>query len=362
MPKRAPWRSTREGNESGDCPEPTPPTNVPSADEAEQRVRELLSALGVDPAGLRLDTYADDWFANVDVSDATDERGAVRSWHFGFGAEGVLQYASGTLAPTQAVGPYPLVDIDTAVARLTDNFYGGFGGGIAVAEPDVLAASEVGAESEPVEESTAPGTVVPEAPPATLAPAPEEPAGDDPMPVDPMPVESMPPMEPVVLTLVDVQPDLWWAWDADGTVWLLPAYRFIDSDGGWHTAPAVTDEFLIQSDPSEVIDPLPVEGDGGIGDGAEPTPAPESLPPAEPVESEGPAVEPGTDPEGALALLEDYVGLSVEEFTAEAKASGFSTRIVMQDGESLAVTMDYRLDRVNVVVDSGIVVRIESIG
>ena len=110
----------------------------------------------------------------------------------------------------------------------------------------------------------------------------------------------------------------------------------------------------MQADPSEVVDPLPVA-------------PPESLPPVEPVEvsagePDAVDIEPGTDPEVALVLLENYVGLPLEEFTAEAKASGFSTRIVMQDGESLAVTMDYRLDRVNVAVDSGIVVKIESIG
>ena len=43
-----------------------------------------------------------------------------------------------------------------------------------------------------------------------------EPAPVEPVPVEPMPVEPMPDGEPVVITLVDVQPDLWWAWDADG--------------------------------------------------------------------------------------------------------------------------------------------------
>ena len=33
--------------------------------------------------------------------------------------------------------------------------------------------------------------------------------------------------------LVDVQADVWWAWDVDGSVWLLPAYRFIGDDGHW---------------------------------------------------------------------------------------------------------------------------------
>ena len=52
-------------------------------------------------------------------------------------------------------------------------------------------------------------------------------------------------VEPVVVTLVDVEADLWSVMDADGTVWLLPGYRFIGNDGGWYTVPAVTDEYLI---------------------------------------------------------------------------------------------------------------------
>jgi hypothetical protein len=335
-----------EGNETSDCPAPTPPTGVPTAEEADQRVSELLTALGVDPANLNLETYADEWFASVDVSDRTDDRAATRSWYFGFGAEGVMQYASGTLAPTQPVGPYPLVDIDTAVARLTDGFYGGFGGGMGIAD-------------------SARAVIEPALEPAVVEPA-DDPVSDEPVLIDPMPVDPALPVESVVVTLVDVQPDLWWAWDADGTVWLLPAYRFIDSDGGWHVAPAVSDEFLIQADPTELVDPIPVEGDGGIGDGAEPVAPPESLPPVDAEDSAGEPdavdIEPGTDPEVAIQLLEEFVGLSIEEFTAEAKASGFETRVVMQDGEPLAVTMDFRTDRVNVAVEGPRVVAIESIG
>src|SRR5690606_4899730 len=115
-----------EGNEViEDCREPEPPVGVPTADEAEQRVRELLTAIGVDPATVEFDTYADEWSAGVTANATADARTPLHSWSFGFGAEGALQYAGGSLATPAPVGPYPLVDIATAFERLQDQSYGG---------------------------------------------------------------------------------------------------------------------------------------------------------------------------------------------------------------------------------------------
>ena len=328
-----------EGNESSDCPEPTPPTGVPTAAEAEQRARESLAALGVDTGSLTFENYADEWSANVTVDDRTADRPAIRTWNFGFGAEGVLQWAGGLLATPQPVGPYPLVDLDTAVDRLRNQ--GGFGAPMPLIDAPVAEADAATSEPAPAEG----GEVVTS---ETLVVS-------DPLPVDP---EFDP--EALTITLVDVEADLWWVWDADNTVWLVPAYRFIDADGGWHTVPAVTDEFLIQVEPSVVDGPIPVEPDGGTGETAEPSPPPESLPVApdeEPVD-----IRPTDDPETALAVLGELVGLSIEEFTAQAKALGYSTRVVEQDGESLAVTADFSETRVNVAVEGPRVVALQSIG
>ncbi len=330
-----------EGNESGDCPEPTPPAGVPSADAAEQRARESLAALGVEAAALTFETFADEWSANVTADDRTSDRPAIRFWNFGYGAEGVLQWAGGSLAMPQPVGPYPLVDLDTAVGRLRDQ--GGFGVPMPLLDgPAPVAENEAGAGGVAADEGDDVVTA------ETLV-------ADEPLPVDPQFDR-----EAITITLVEVQADLWWAWDADNTVWLVPAYRFIDADGGWHTVPAVTDEFLIQIEPSVVGGPIPIEPDGGIGDGAEPLPPPESLP--VPPDDEPVDIRPVDDPETALAVLGEYVGLSIEEFTAEAKTLGFETRIVEQDGESLAVTADFSETRVNVVVEGPRVTGLESIG
>ncbi len=335
-----------DGNEIGECPEPEPPAGVPSGDEAERRARELLSAIGVDPSSLAFETFADEWFASVTATDASDPRSGFRAWNIGFGAQGVMQYAGGSLATPEAVGPYPLVDLETAVARLSDGsgWYGGYGGpavdtAIAIDEPvavDIPEGDVAGGDGEVVGAESLPAESLPVE--------------------EPMPVEDP---EPVVVTLVDVQPDLWWAWDVDGSVWLLPAYRFIDSDGGSTTVPAVTDEFMIQVEPPVVID--------------EPLPAPEPMPvetlpavvpdtvvvdPAEPGEGEvgGPEspVVPGE--------LEASVGSSLADFTSAAEALGYSVRVVMQDGEPLAITLDLVGSRINVVVEGVDVVAIDGIG
>ena len=83
-----------------------------------------------------------------------------------------------------------------------------------------------------------------------------------------------------VATLVDVRADFWWAWDADGSVWLLPAYTFTDTEERTHTVPAVTDEYLVVQDvaptePSVVEPPAsvpPATGSNGTEPGVAPAP------------------------------------------------------------------------------------------
>ena len=233
------------------CPAPEPPAGVPTAAEAEERARQLLAELGVDLDAVQFDAYADEWFASVEVTQVLDGVRPPKVWGFGFGPEGVLQSANGRLASPEPVGPYPLLDLDAAFTRLQEQQAGGW------FARDMLAIDAVPAP-EATTVTVAPSTAAVPAP-ALAIPAPTMVAPA--VPPTSYPLEIAPPetMPAVVVTLVDVEADLWWVTDIDGSVWLLPAYRFIGDDGGWYTVPAVTDEYLIAVEPEPVAlpDPLP---------------------------------------------------------------------------------------------------------
>jgi hypothetical protein len=331
-----------------------PPVGVPTADDAEARTRELMTAVGLDPADFELETFADQWYASVNAIEQLDGQFGSRTFSTGFGAEGVLQYAGGVLAEPAPVGPYPLVDVATAIARLNDPtgfFMGGYGGGMAL---------DTGVASREVEVAAA-GVDIAEADVASAPPATEGSSaggGSDgsvgstdvaPPVSEPVPVEIPAPQE-ITVTLVDVQPDVWWVWDVDGTVWLLPAYRFIGDDGGEYTVPAVTDEFLVR---------VPV-------DTAPPATEPVPLPPETTPETAPPAITAPADTVADVTPLESSVGKTFAEFEADAEALGLTARVVEQDGVPLPVTMDFNPNRVNVAVtgegDTAIVTAIVNVG
>jgi hypothetical protein len=318
------------------CPEPVPPVNVPSADEAEQLVTDLLVELGQDPSAFELEAYADEYFASVTAWSALDGLRSPMAWGFGYGENGELQWMNGVLATPVAVGPYPLIGIDEALVRLDEQTIQ-FRGGVFLDDMATTGGAEVGVgQTTPVEASTgAPVEVPTEAPTDPAVPSETIPAPGD-KPVEIAPIETIPP-EQMLATLVDVKADLWWAFDDDGSVWLLPAYSFSTSDGGIFTVPAVTDEFLVIVEPPVVEPlpaPLPVPGD------------PSAEPPVSVVDADTSGVE----------------GLGVPEATAVLEARGLTLRVVREDGVDLAVTEDFSTSRVNVAVDAGIVTAVISVG
>ncbi len=177
------------------CEAPAPPEGVLTAEEATQRTRDLMVAVGLDPEAFTLEPYADEWFASVGAVEQLDGAFNGRRFDAGFGAGGVLQYASGQLAVPARVGPYPLVDVDTAVARLNDPS-GYYGGGMIALDTAVArdAVSEPAVEppvAVDMPEASVDPVVAESTPPAPSEPAPDAGSGVDPAapPVSDAPVE-----------------------------------------------------------------------------------------------------------------------------------------------------------------------------
>lgn len=307
-----------------DCVEPAPPVNVPDAATAEAKARDLFSALGVEASSYEFETVADEWGVYVTGYLLLD---GVRTWqsvNVGFGAEGAITWAGGVLADPQRGDDYPRIGVEAAVARLNDQssmwMY-------PMARGDVgLAASSGGAADA-----------------AVAAPMPLDTA-----PVDPVPVDTT----PIVVTLTDASPSLEMFWAADGTVWLLPGYRFATSDGGTVSVLAVPDEFIEQTAPT--VDTVPV--DTVPVDTVPVDTVPVDTTPVEtvPVEATGPL----TLDEAATLV----VGLPEADALAAAEAAGVVLRVLRIDGVDQAATDDFRVERYNVAVDGGVVTAVLSNG
>lgn len=80
-----------------------------------------------------------------------------------------------------------------------------------------------------------------------------------------------------------------------------------------------------------------------------------------PVNDDPEAVTCTGPPEGVFDAT-TIVGRSEVDAAAAAEAEGCSVRVVERDGRSLAVTEDFRPDRINVAVAEGVVTEIVSLG
>jgi hypothetical protein len=126
-------------------------------------------------------------------------------------------------------------------------------------------------------------------------------------------------------------------YDSSNIVWIVPAYEYSDASGGTWTAMALDDSYLekavasIDTDTVPApVEPMPVPLPGDTGSGS---------------------IEPG--PTFAASTV---VGLGELEATKVIESAGFTARVIARDGESLSGTKDYRLDRVNISIENGVVV------
>jgi len=96
-------------------------------------------------------------------------------------------------------------------------------------------------------------------PDAVRDPGPARCGHRDRRPADGTSEECTPIAEEITVTLTGVKTDLTMIWDADNTVWLLPAYTFTTDDGGQYQVIAIDDEFIELPEALPVPEPMPVE-------------------------------------------------------------------------------------------------------
>lgn len=345
------------------CDEIEPPANVPDEAAARARAEELFASFGMDVADYELEAYADEWSAGVTAYLTVDGQRTWATASVGFGGDGVVTWASGFLAEPVRGGDYERIGVDAVIERLNEQSASWWGGGVLMdaASDTPVARSEDGVAVVPAEEAPA---------------APIDSTGTDVVvpdtdAVEPAPVEP----EPIEVTLTGAEPSLEMIYAADGTVWLLPGYRFTTSDGGEITAPAVADEYLQYDDvePLPVEEPMPVDvpteltvpivptgtgeattgetGSGAAGSG-ETGPLCAGLPTT--------ITEPGI----SMAIADILVGMCVDDARAfvEGYQPGAALRVVREDGVDLAVTMDFSESRVNVATEGGVITEVVSIG
>lgn len=295
------------GDSAVHCPAPTPPEGVPSDDEALESAADLLEAAGLDPDAFEMQVDGDEWGRYVTAFPLLDGLRSPLATSFGFGAQGAVTWAGGSLATPTRAGDYPLISVTEGVERLNEQsaWWG----------RDVLAVDGGAAQSGA---STDEG-----ASPVDTDPAVTVTGSDTVEPVEPGAGE------PIEVSVTGVRADLTVIWDVDDTVWLLPAYTYTNSDGIVATVAAVTDDYLVYPD----------------------VPAAETVDPAE-------SGEAASDDPSVVSEPPDVVGLNEDEATRLATGAGWTVRVVSIDGVDQAVTADLRSDRINLTLESGRVVSV----
>lgn len=320
-PAVAPDTATSDGAVVEVPEEAKKPENLPSKDEARDKVRAIMDDAGVDVRDDDIEVYADDWSVSVTAWTRVADVRVPMSWTFGFGDNGDITWAGGNLLAFEKGPKFPRVGALAGVERLGDPKYSGWYGygpvGRAVAEPAM-------AEPAPAVDESAPSTK--EA--TTIAP------------------------EVQTIVITGVTESLTPIIDADNVMWLVPSYEYAVKDGYTVSALAITDEFIEQAAPTtdtvvdggEVIEPAPAtdgagtsgssgSSEGSMGSG-------DTLPALDaPVITQEEAVE--------------LVGLSEDEAVKVAESKGWTTRVSSRDGEDLQLTMDYVTNRVNLAIVDG---------
>ncbi len=225
-----------------ECTPPAPPVGVPDAERARTLAAEFLATVGHRDVRV-VDVWSDEWGAWVTAEPTMSgvPAGSGLTVSVGFGAQGRVTSANGTLATVERIGEYPTIDAAPAIARLEDDLNAWqLGGPIARPMPADAGTLEGPGSGTADQEDADPDAPVSDQDgdadtPVTILPVPD---GDAPMPGgDVEPVE-------LTVTIVSIELVTSLAWTSAGEMLLLPHYRLIDSDGGWWFVVAVADRYL----------------------------------------------------------------------------------------------------------------------
>jgi hypothetical protein len=262
-----------------ECAEPQPPANVPTADEALAKAKELFTSWGYDLSSYEFDTpYADDWSASVNASLIIDGMKAH-------------QYMA----------------LDTGIAKGAPD--------AAVSEPAIAPICDPAVTNDIASDCAIPNP------------------------------------EPVTVTLNSVKRDLTMLWDADNTIWLLPAYSFGSADGGIYTVIAVDDAYIEEAEAPATTEPAVIVPDTAV------------APPALSVACQPlPEITIPTPDDAIRYLADAVVGYCLADAQKIADTFGYTIRVVREDGVDLEATADYSETRINVAVENGAVTEVVSMG
>jgi len=301
------------------CAEPAAPENVPTKAEAEELFNATMTALGVNNDDLILDSFADEWGANVTGYLKIDGVRSPLSWSVGYGADASITWASGVFADVQDGASYPRIGTAAAIERLNSQQAGNWGGPMvrggvtydSAVTSDIAATPVPEPASSDVEAAVTTEPATSDAAPTLDAPAPE--------------IQEV--------SIIGVEEELVTLYGADGSIYLVPGYTFITAEdeygyAGRYTVSALPDEYMQVADAVNEV-PLSI--------------APETA---------APAVDPAVAPDMSVAqeVADSVVGMSEAEATKTAEAKGLTVRVGSRDGEDFPLTMDYRTDRVTLTV------------
>ncbi len=236
---------------------PTPPADLPSEGDARQIALDLLSSTGMDVEGAKVtvDGPYDSWYVSVEpVLDGLPVSGWMSS--VSVGSKGAITDASGSLATSERLGDYPVLDTRAAIERLNEQQGGWFAYAPetgAVMDSEGMTECTVGPDGSEACTTTDVGVACPD-----IAVASGDADGGFVEEPCPMP---LPEPEPMEVTLHEAEQILVLlpSFDGSGDSYLLPGYRFTGDDDHMTEVAAVADDSLLPTpDTTAVPEPAPM--------------------------------------------------------------------------------------------------------